>query len=250
MTYTFLVVGWNCARWADRCLSSILDQRLPGTARMRVLVVDDASEDDTPAVLRTYRSPLVHLHQNAERRGAAYSRALALRSGRIAPADVVVVVDLDDYLPHDGVLTRLHAEYAAGAAVTYGSYQTEDPEDAARFAEQLPYDPGTMRSRAFRSAPWRCWHLRTFRYALLATMPPDYYFHGADGRWARKCTDLALMFCVMERAPAGTVRHIPDVLYTYNAGRLDNSLRTAGRQYKYETEGRLRSLPPLPPVAT
>lgn len=70
-----------------------------------LVVVDDASSDETVAILETYRRPCIRVHRNTRNLGhvQSFSRALSL-----ARRNLLVMADQDDvWLP--GRLTAIHA---------------------------------------------------------------------------------------------------------------------------------------------
>src|SRR4051794_33087137 len=75
------VTTHNDERWVDDCIRSALAQTY---ADFEVVVVDDASSDDTAAILRGHRSAEVRVVQNRGNRGEARSmnRAVALARGK------------------------------------------------------------------------------------------------------------------------------------------------------------------------
>jgi glycosyltransferase involved in cell wall biosynthesis len=84
-----------------------------------VLVVDDGSRDDTPAIVQRWmeRHPRLHLVQNPGNRGKGYS----VRNGLLqAAGDVVMFTDADLSAPMEEA-ERLFAALDAGADVAIGS---------------------------------------------------------------------------------------------------------------------------------
>lgn len=95
---TVIIVSWNVRELLRRCLSSVMeagdwrpdtgtepptsDPQLP-TANIQIIVVDNASADGTPAMLRT-EFPFVQLIANDQNRGftAANNQGLAASLGR------------------------------------------------------------------------------------------------------------------------------------------------------------------------
>jgi glycosyltransferase involved in cell wall biosynthesis len=81
----------NGARFIEACLDSVRAQTLQPDA---VIVVDDGSTDDTPALLQAYaaRWPKLHLMRSAPR-GASHARNLALQASQ---AEFIAFLDSDD----------------------------------------------------------------------------------------------------------------------------------------------------------
>jgi len=85
------IVTWNSARFIRRCLETVEHQELRD---LEVIVVDNNSEDETPALLRGSRVPS-QVYFNAVNRGfaAAQNQAIAKSSG-----DVILVLNPDTLL--------------------------------------------------------------------------------------------------------------------------------------------------------
>lgn len=81
---------YNGARYIDAQLSSILDQLRDHD---EVIVVDDASTDETVEMLRAVDDPRIVVHRNEQNRGyvRSFERAISLAKG-----DVIVLSDQDD----------------------------------------------------------------------------------------------------------------------------------------------------------
>ena len=94
-----LVAAFNAAPFLEKCLSSLVGQT---HADLEILCVDDASTDDTPAVLdrwalRDTRIQVVHLPENG---GQAHARNVGLQR---ATGQFVCMVDSDDWLSPDAL---------------------------------------------------------------------------------------------------------------------------------------------------
>jgi len=105
MTITVIVATYNRARLLAECLEHLARQPFaPGDA---VIVVDNASTDETPRVIEAARErftiPLHHLDQSAPGKSNAIARAL-----EVADGDVLAFTD-DDVDVDDGWLDAIRA---------------------------------------------------------------------------------------------------------------------------------------------
>lgn len=89
---TVLIVVYNYGRWLTRALESALNQTLPKQA-YEVVVVDDGSVDDTPAVLQRYEGRVQVLRQEHAGLPAACNRGIEMANGAF-----LVRLDADDEL--------------------------------------------------------------------------------------------------------------------------------------------------------
>lgn len=104
------------APWIGEMLASVLAQLGP---RDEVVVVDDASTDETVAVVRSFADPRVWLHRNETNVGYVRTFDLAMR---LSTGDVVLLADQDDvWLPGrvDAMVAALrhHGVVATSVAV-------------------------------------------------------------------------------------------------------------------------------------
>jgi glycosyltransferase involved in cell wall biosynthesis len=104
MTVDVVIPTFNAAPFLAQAIESVLRET---GARPTVIVVDDGSTDDTPAVLEPYLDRIRYVRQPHQGQAAARNHGLWL--GR---SPYVAFMDADDYyLP--GSLTALHAALAA-----------------------------------------------------------------------------------------------------------------------------------------
>jgi len=72
------IVTFNSGRYIRRCLEAVLDQR---GVRLDIVVVDNASVDDTPQILREFEDHIRIIRQPANL-GCAEAQNVAVRSSR------------------------------------------------------------------------------------------------------------------------------------------------------------------------
>lgn len=96
---TVLVAVHNASPYLDECIGSLLGQTM---RNIQVVCVDDASTDDSLAILNSYRQrdsrvEVIHLDQNV---GMAKARNLALQH---AEGTFVTMLDADDWYAADAI---------------------------------------------------------------------------------------------------------------------------------------------------
>lgn len=89
-----IVPAYNAGSTIERCLESILNQDYPN---LELIVVDDASTDDTLEKVSKYQVKLISKPVN---RGAGHSRNLGVEN---ASSQVIIFVDSDVVVPPTGV---------------------------------------------------------------------------------------------------------------------------------------------------
>jgi glycosyltransferase involved in cell wall biosynthesis len=106
MKVSFVIPAYNEAANIGRCLESIRRELEAGRRESDVIVVDNASTDDTAAIARRYPGVIV---VSESRKGITHARQAGLRASR---GDLVANVDADTMLA-PGWLETVVREFAA-----------------------------------------------------------------------------------------------------------------------------------------
>ena len=134
---TIVVPTWNCADYLAACLHSLLRQ----TVVTEVIVVDDASTDDTKQILGSFTDQITVV-RHASQRGANAARNTGVAA---ASGDFIAFADADnEYAPRwvEQLLQALLADPAA--ALAYCGY-TKQSTDGSRVANHgAPWDLDTL----------------------------------------------------------------------------------------------------------
>lgn len=225
--YRIISVGWNCDH--IRCQKSVAEQTLPNKIHYMRMDGEWLSENYLDSSKFSVLPKM--------RRGALANIYGILKNNDFADEDVIVIVDLDDQLAHNGVLSIVNATYATGdVLLTHGSYRTLS---GAVAGSNGPYKP----SEAPRNVKWKASHLRTFKYKLWKHLPLKCLL-GRDGQFLPVCADLAIMIPLMELAGHDRIRFIPDVLYVYNDMNPNNDFRV-NTELQRKTEKVIRQMAAL-----
>ena len=116
-----VVTAYNYARFLPQALDSALTQDYPN---LEVIVVDDGSTDDTPAVLAAYGDRVTVLRQENAGVVAATSAGITAASGRL-----ITFLDGDDMWPAGRVRALVDALRGAPCAgIAYGDQEVVDAE--------------------------------------------------------------------------------------------------------------------------
>lgn len=87
-SHSVIVAARNYARFLPQAQDSALGQSVPPR---EVVVVDDGSDDDTPALVHRHASEICAVRQEHQGQGAAWNRALPETSG-----EWIAFLDADD----------------------------------------------------------------------------------------------------------------------------------------------------------
>lgn len=199
MTVSFIVTTYNVAPYIERCLSSLAEVAQPGD---EIIVVDDGSDDGTPALLTAFAaagtlddSIAVHpifLGTNTPG-GVGIGANLGLAA---AQCDTVFFVDGDDWINPAG-FNRARASWARQThdvmITNYLTHDTEDNQAAAPADNHLwttlntsaPLGDIRLQALAFIAVPWRKFYRRAFLENSNLRFPEgDYFFEDNPFHWA------------------------------------------------------------------
>lgn len=113
---SFIILSYNYANFVGKTLSSILEQTVQD---FEVIVVDDASTDGSPEVIRAFQDSRIRLFVNEQNKGGtwSYNRAVSLAAG-----EYLVNLDSDDWIAPDKSELQLQAFAADPSLDIVGTY--------------------------------------------------------------------------------------------------------------------------------
>jgi glycosyltransferase involved in cell wall biosynthesis len=129
-SFAFVVYAYNQSLWCERILRSLFEQDYDA---YRVILVDDASSDDTSQKVRDFvvnnqQEERVILIRNEARLGPVGSLHRAIEG--CSDLEIVIPLDAKDWLAHPSVLKQLDLAYqnpdvwmVFGQSISYPSYQ-------------------------------------------------------------------------------------------------------------------------------
>jgi glycosyltransferase involved in cell wall biosynthesis len=161
-SFSVVILCYNYGRFLDDAVASVLSQ---AGVDLRVLIIDDASTDDSSEVAKRYAAddPRVELTVHAVNRGTIASANEGLEW---ADGDYTVVVDADDLLT-PGALRRAMDLLDAhpGVGFVYGN--------ALRFTHGTPLPTVRTRVTGWSVWPGQLWLERRFRQAQNCLVGPE-----------------------------------------------------------------------------
>lgn len=229
MKYSIIVTGYNCEKYADECLESVLNQSY---ANWECLVWNDASTDDTANVLKKYDGTKIKVFNQTENEGALKGRYELIRE---ATGDVVCFLGLDDKLTPNA-LEILNGYYTDEVKLTWGNWMNTR---GYRFPVKN-YDTDVWENKSFRRAAWRATALNTFRRDLILQVPKDVLL--MDGKWIDNCTDLAYSFPCLEMVERNEVRVVLEPIYIYRDNHGNTTRNRLGKAHKAKIREYLKRL--------
>lgn len=243
--FHIIVNGWNCQEYVTPCLRSIA-QQLPANYSFDVTLIDDASTDGTyEDLLRTAILPQAQIIRISENTGPAHARHVGIRTVE-DPDTVVVLLDMDDALePH--ALRTVAERYRAdpGCLMTIGNWHDQNGKknpQAFYTAEEID-NQRTRETELFNAT-----HLRTFRRRLYDAVDASDLLD-QEGKWLETCTDVALMYPLMDQCRSDQIAFIEAPIYRYTRKHGTGTLARFGKPHKVERLTWLKSKPPKPRLA-
>jgi glycosyltransferase involved in cell wall biosynthesis len=230
---------YNHERYIEKAIVSVLEQNFP-PAEIEILVVDDGSTDNTPAVIRKFAPRVRYVRKENGGQITAYNAALPELHGQI-----VAFLDGDDWWRRDklSAIAEVFALDPGLAAVGHGYYEVDDSEppkemivpekacrlslssaDAARFADTAATFFGTSRLSARRHV-----------LEHIGPLPSEAVFFDM------------FVYTLSVALGGASLLEAPLCYYRHHAGNLHNpvAIDTATRRRRIAALGfRVRHLPP------
>jgi len=209
--FIIFTAGFNSEKWAKKNILSIKNQTYQNFIH---IIVDDATTDKTNKIINENKHDKLVVYRNEDNKRWIYNAVTYLSSHIENYEDVIITVDLDDWLAHKNVLKKLNEIYIKEKVwMTYGSFSyMKNKIIPSNFKG---YNIEDIRKRNFRDIKWAFWHLRTFKAFLWNAINKE-DLKGPDGNWAPYTYDKAMCFPMLEMCQPGKIRWIDDIMYIYN----------------------------------
>lgn len=229
----------NAAQYIERCLDSAISQDYPD---YEIVFLDAQSNDGTYEKALKYVDKFKNIRvlQNEQRKYQGENIRIGTEMSQ--PKSIIITLDGDDWLPHDGVLARINAEYKKhNCWMTYGTYEEYPYRDVSVHYHEYPIE--VRQNKTFRQHRWLASHLRTFRRELFLKINPEDMKDPSTGDYVSMAPDLSFQFPMLEMCGVDKSRYIPDILYVYNRENPMNESKQSQSEIN-RIEGILRSLTP------
>ena len=223
-----VVPSFNNKDWYLRNLNSIFSQCY---SNFRVIYIDDCSDDGTANLVEEYIAQNGYqdkctIIKNKNRYGPLYNRFSAVHS--CADDEIIVLVDGDDWLAHDKVLSYLNELYTQESIyMTVGNAckSSTGKKIGHRDYTEDEWDIFGIRQLGFRGV-----HPRTFYAWLFKKIKVEDFFE--DENMYQMATDVACLLPMFEMAQ-GHYKYIKDILYVYNDENILNMSRNGFKTQIY-----------------
>lgn len=232
-----IIPSYNNMEWYERNLSSVFMQNY---TNYRVIYIDDCSKDGTGKAVEQYvyghkQEHRFQLIRNTKRLGAMANLYNAIVSCK--DREIAVLLDGDDWLYHNDVLSHLNSVYSSKNIWFTHGRMIEHPSGWAGWCEPIPqYIIDTKAYRHFKHPT----HLRTFYVWLFKKINPEDFKY--KGEYLTMTWDMAIMFPMLEMAEE---RHafINEINYVYNIANPINDNKV-NAQLQRDLDRMIRNRPP------
>jgi len=180
-----------------------------------MIIIDDCSTDGTGELIKNYIAEhnlyeKITLICNEVRCGASENFYKVI--SECDNETVIVMYDGDDWFAHDKALERIAQEYQDYTVwMTYGSWVAH-PKMLPGNCRPLP--ESIIKNCSFREYDFVTSHPKTFYAWLFKKIAKKDFMYKRE--FLQICSDVALMFPILEMCSNGHIRYIPDILYIYN----------------------------------
>ena len=204
--------GRNCEKYVKKHMKSLNDQTFKD---FKHLMIDDCSTDNTTREILKYGNDNTILFTNTKRQ-YWIANALKYLTPYIKTGDeIVVIVDMDDWLNGDRVLERVFDEYEKNLDC-WMTYSRMMYSSSGRTSHWIPiYNIPILMDRSFRNVIWSFTHLRTFKGFLWKEIKNEDLLD-QKGKYIKYAYDQAILLPMLEMSAPHHILFIPDVLYCYN----------------------------------
>lgn len=213
-----ITASYNNKQWYKRNLESLFSQEYDN---WHLIYTDAASADGTADLVEQFVAQAgmqdkVTLVRNSTRKGPLENQFHAIH--RCNPEDIIVILDGDDWLPHNQVLAYINHVYSReNVWLTYGQF-IEYPSYTRGFCCQMP--DYVIKNNLFREFAHIPSHMRTFYAGLFQRIKKE-DLCDESGNFFMMTGDIAAMFPMIEMA-RDHFKFIDEIIYVYNGANALN----------------------------
>ena len=204
---------YNSERYINNCIESVVSQDYDN---YEMIVIDDASTDNTYNIAKRWESDKIKVIRNEENKGAVRNQIESIRK-YCKEDDIVMFLDGDDSFINDNEILHFYNNlYDGTTEFTYGScYSMVDriPLIAQNYPEEIKQKKEYRKYKFNWNMPYT--HLRTFKAGLLNGID-DSNFQDENKNWYKAGGDGSIFYSLIEQADPDKVKVVSDILYNYN----------------------------------
>jgi glycosyltransferase involved in cell wall biosynthesis/GR25 family glycosyltransferase involved in LPS biosynthesis len=266
--FVLIVPSYNNINNYQINLESIRRQIYPHH-QMRVIYVNDCSDDGTDQAVRQYitnnqmEDQITYIDMSTRQR-QGMARFLAFH--KCFDDEICLNLDGDDWLYDEFVLDNMDKHFTENdILVSYGSYYVYDENNVSmgqmmgmpynnKLLNMRQYPDEVKMKKTFRHYDWICGHLRSGYAKLFKSIELKHYI-GPDNNFLRMSSDFGEMYPVLEMSQNRNLNIMkPTVVYNkYNSKQfetsyynMDNRDNVENKKYREQVVRMIRSRPYYP----
>ena len=208
--FKIIVIGGPAENYVEQCIISIINQiETDWEAQIIIDPVDNSYE-----IAKRYENNKLKVCKNNVRQYALRNIIAAIHKLNPNDNDILIFVDLDDWLANRQVLSTLKKYYNdTNLLVTYGSWKAY-PIEFNYPNNSKPYTENDF-NVGIRRSEWKGTALRTMRYKLWKNIR-NKDLKNKNGEYFKTAWDVAIMMPALEMAGFERSKFIEKILYVYN----------------------------------
>lgn len=203
-----LVPVYNAEDYIEKCINSLLSQNFNN---YEIIITDDCSTDSTYSkILKYENNKNICIKKNEKRIGSALHNIVFMIKNFTQKNDIIVLVDGDDWLYNDDVLSKINEIYMdKNIWMTYGQFIPAS-NSYGKYCKKI-----TDVKKYRKSEEWLASHLRTFRRELFLKINEE-DLKDEDDEYYTVAWDCAFIYPMLEMCGNSKYYFIDDILYVYN----------------------------------
>ena len=203
--------GYNCGKYIYNNIKSVDNQTYKNYIH---IVIDDASTDNTFDTAMLNMGNRRFVFRNKENQKWIYNAIKYLDSFIENEEDIIITLDLDDWLSNNNVLEIINNTYEQKKCwMTYSLFVYTS--NGAISSWIRPYTEFDYMGRNYRKNLWSFTHLRSFKAFLWDNLNKD-DLKDQYGNYFKSCYDRAIFYPMLEMSSPSKIEFINQVLYVYN----------------------------------
>ena len=214
MNNQFIIIscGRNCEKFVKSHMESIRKQSFQN---FKHIIVDDCSDDNTVKEVMKYGTDNDILCRNNKRQYWIKNAIKYLTPHIITGEEIVVIVDLDDWLHTTNALEIVNNTYNNFKECWMTYSRMMYASNGVNSSWIPPYNLTTFTTSNFRKVIWSFTHLRTFKGFLWKELK-DEDLRDENGEYFKYAYDQAVLLPMLEMSAPNHIIFIPKTLYVYN----------------------------------
>lgn len=202
--FIVFTAGFNSVDWVKKNILSVKNQKYDNYVH---IIVDDATTDGTNKIIKKYKHKKLVTYKNNKNIKWVNNALKYLDDHIKSEEDVIITVDMDDWLAHKNVLLTLNKIYQEKKVwLTYGNYAIYNGK---RINEQ------NIKLFNKKHIGGAFVHLRTFKAFLWQNLDKN-DLKGPDGNYITCTYDRAIMYPMVSMCQEDKIFRFDEIFYVYN----------------------------------